>query len=262
MKSKFVVFSLLALVFIASPTLAQELVFDFESGDLAADGWAIVSGVNSRPIGSRDVEFHNGGKYDKHGARYLTTLESDNSDAPTDDTICEIESPAFVISGDKISFLLGGAGRRPEVYVALALLDENGDAEEVVQTRGEDSQKLREITWDVAKYRGRRAVIRVVDQTIGPWAHIRCDYFRVPGEIDSDATALRREFFAKAEAEKERKREEIRRAAFDSVKNLGAPILYVRRAQYRPDHHNTATIFQKGEINEASFVGGTALVVW
>jgi hypothetical protein len=37
------------------------------------------------------------------------------------------------------------------------------------------------------------------------------------------------------------------------------PILYVSRRQYRPDHHNTATLFQKGEINEGSFEGGGAL---
>ena len=37
------------------------------------------------------------------------------------------------------------------------------------------------------------------------------------------------------------------------------PILYVLRKQYKPDHHNTETMFQKGEINEASFEGGSAL---
>lgn len=37
------------------------------------------------------------------------------------------------------------------------------------------------------------------------------------------------------------------------------PILFVTRKQYRPDHHNTETMFQKGEINEASFEGGGAL---
>lgn len=39
----------------------------------------------------------------------------------------------------------------------------------------------------------------------------------------------------------------------------GQPLLYVVRKQYRPDHHNTATMFQVGEINEASFEGGGAL---
>lgn len=42
---------------------------------------------------------------------------------------------------------------------------------------------------------------------------------------------------------------------------LKSPILFVVRPQYKPDHHNTATMFQKGEINEASFEGGSSLKV-
>jgi len=37
------------------------------------------------------------------------------------------------------------------------------------------------------------------------------------------------------------------------------PILFVVRRQYRPDHHNTETMFQTGEINTGSFTGGGAL---
>ncbi len=39
----------------------------------------------------------------------------------------------------------------------------------------------------------------------------------------------------------------------------GQPLLFVVRKQYRPDHHNTATMFQNGEINTGSFQGGGAL---
>ena len=39
----------------------------------------------------------------------------------------------------------------------------------------------------------------------------------------------------------------------------GRPILFVSRHQYKPDHHNTETMFQTGEINTASFEGGAAL---
>ena len=39
-------------------------------------------------------------------------------------------------------------------------------------------------------------------------------------------------------------------------------ILYVRRAQYPADHHNTATIFQTGEINTGKFRGPSALRVF
>lgn len=39
------------------------------------------------------------------------------------------------------------------------------------------------------------------------------------------------------------------------------PILFVVRNQYKPDHHNTETMFQTGEINTRSFQGGGALKV-
>ena len=41
----------------------------------------------------------------------------------------------------------------------------------------------------------------------------------------------------------------------------GSPILFVVRHQYRPDHHNTETMFQTGEICTGSFQGGSALKV-
>lgn len=41
----------------------------------------------------------------------------------------------------------------------------------------------------------------------------------------------------------------------------GLKVLYVRRRQYAGDHHNTATIFQTGEINTKSFHGPSALRV-
>ncbi len=37
------------------------------------------------------------------------------------------------------------------------------------------------------------------------------------------------------------------------------PIVFVARQQYAPDHHNTETMFQTGEINTASFRGGSAI---
>lgn len=39
----------------------------------------------------------------------------------------------------------------------------------------------------------------------------------------------------------------------------GRPILFVVRHQYRPDHHNTETMFQTGEINTGSFEGPGSL---
>ena len=93
---------LLTLAFARSGYGQNPLIFDFESGDL--DGWTIVEGANTKPIGSRDLEFHaGGGPYDKSGKYYLTTLESSANDNPTDDTICVIDD-----EGEMTPILAGG----------------------------------------------------------------------------------------------------------------------------------------------------------
>jgi len=58
-------------------------------------------------------------------------------------------------------------------------------------------------------------------------------------------------------------RPEVERLRYDAlVANplvSSRPIAFVVRHQYRHDHHNTATMFQTGEINAGSFRGGGAL---
>ncbi|MDR1497636.1 MAG: hypothetical protein LBS59_04395 [Puniceicoccales bacterium] len=55
---------------------------------------------------------------------------------------------------------------------------------------------------------------------------------------------------------------EISHSAQAQAQLAGKQILYVERAQYASDHHNTATIFQPGEINERSFAPGGAMRVY
>jgi len=51
----------------------------------------------------------------------------------------------------------------------------------------------------------------------------------------------------------------LREAMAGNPQLADRPILFVVRRQYRSDHHNTATMFQTGEINTGSFQGGGAL---
>ena len=61
-------------------------------------------------------------------------------------------------------------------------------------------------------------------------------------------------------AEMQQQFETLRREALLANPLLSSqPLLFVVRAQYAPDHHNTATMFQTGEINTAKFRGGGAL---
>lgn len=48
---------------------------------------------------------------------------------------------------------------------------------------------------------------------------------------------------------------------FSFAQEIPEKIVFVVRNQYQRDHHNTATLFQKGEINESSFSPGAALQV-
>ena len=245
---------------VSESSSSDKLIFDFESGDLSQDGWQIVMGENSKPIGSRETEFNSPSTaYEKSGKYYLTTLETSANARPTDDTICVIESPVFTITGSEITFCVGG-GSRAEERVELVFLTETGDVESAQYVaHGADNEKLASVTWNVSDHQGRNAVVRVVDNAQGPWSHIRCDQFKVDGKLSPEGTTLRQEYIKAVKAaqiEKARQAQEAARSA------LPQAVLYVRRTQYRPDHHNTATIFQRGEINENSFVGNTSLVVW
>jgi hypothetical protein len=247
--------------YLSAGSAAETIVFDFESGDLNQEGWTIIEGANTKPIGSRDAEFHdNSVPYDKHGKYYLTTLESAANDSPTDDPICVIESPIFILSGNEAKLLVGG-GQRPLTYVALCPVNDDGSVGEPLRkAQGQNTQKLNEIVWQTSDLIGKPLVLQVVDKETGPWAHIRMDYFRADGKIDADRSALRQKFFA-AEAERKVRRErEERTAALERIKEY--PILYVQRHQYYFDHHNTETLFQTSEISTSLFRPGSALQLW
>ncbi|MDR2762859.1 MAG: hypothetical protein LBB88_09680, partial [Planctomycetaceae bacterium] len=238
---------------------ADSLEFDFESGDLTKEGWRIVEGNNSKPIGDREFEYNNSSaKYSKHGNFYLTTLETSQNNHPTDDTICVIESPVFTIQDSTAKLFVGG-GQRPNTYVGLCPVQNDGSiGAPVRKAQGKNNEQLNEITWDVADLKNQPFVLQVVDKETGGWAHIRMDYFQTSGQLNSEKNSLRTKYLTDL-IEREKNKPIIARQ--NPLLNA-QPILYVVREQYRPDHHNTATIFQKDEINEGSFRGGSSLRIW
>lgn len=238
---------------------SDKLVFDFESGDLQKEGWSIVCGANTKPIGCRDTEFHNNKiPYKKRGKYYLTTLESAQDSAPTDNNKCILQSPIFQITGDRISFLIGG-GAQDQTGVALLELKEDNSFQEIFRAHGKNNQEMDPIDWNVTRYQGRYFVIQVIDNVFGGWGHIKCDAFDIDGKIDLVRTSAYQKYLSETQLAEQKK---IAAKRTELKKNLDAPILYVSRQQYKRDHHNTATIFQKGEINQNSFVGRSFLRVW
>jgi hypothetical protein len=116
--------------------------------------------------------------------------------------------------------------------------------------------------WDVTELKGQSFVLQVVDKETGGWAHIRMDWFHAEGKIVPERTEFRRKFIALTAEQKVLLEKRQREMAVKNSLVRNQPILYVSRKQYVPDHHNTETLFQTGEINTGSFRGGGSLRVW
>jgi hypothetical protein len=103
-----------------------------------------------------------------------------------------------------------------------------------------------------------RAAISDLSATFGERYPKAGDFLTRLGEIEkrlqaTDKAALRRAKADFAALQKE--------ALIANPLVSGQPLLYVSRAQYVPDHHNTETMFQTNEINTGSFRGPGALKV-
>jgi hypothetical protein len=85
------------------------------------------------------------------------------------------------------------------------------------------------------------------------------DYRKACRQLREQITATAKPNAKRVEA-LEQKLAELQRKALSAHPRLTAqPIVFVTRPQYRKDHHNTATMFQTGEINTRSFEGGGAI---
>ena len=282
-------------------TAQAELVYDFED---SMQGWQVVEGQFDNLHTDRAEFHHNQGPYNKEGKYFLSTLETKKG-SPDDSFKGVVESPCFILTGPRISFLIGG-GQHPETYFALC--DAQGN--EIKRAHGPSAQKMSRVQWDVPELVGQTLFLRLSDQHTGGWGHITLDHVRIQGKAEPGAKRLWRTtkgLFRNAPLNP-RKEEEVRQilaslrasvedlmarypdeypkgarflAALDKLErnpekadHLDAlqreiltanpllhrqPILYVQRAQYKKDHHNTATLFQTNEVNTHSFVGGGAL---
>ncbi len=87
-----------------------------------------------------------------------------------DNTIGVIRSSKFTIQRDYINFRLGGGGNK-QLYIELLI-----NQQSVYKTSPLfDAERLVQLSWDVAKYKGQEAQIRIVDNHIGGWGHILVD---------------------------------------------------------------------------------------
>ncbi|MCA9667685.1 MAG: hypothetical protein KC503_18930 [Myxococcales bacterium] len=85
-----------------------------------------------------------------------------------DDATGTLTSERFVLHGNVITFLVGGS----RASAAFELLV---DDKVVLSARGQDSENLRRVSWDVTPWQGKWVRLRANDWGGGPWGHILVD---------------------------------------------------------------------------------------
>ena len=89
-----------------------------------------------------------------------------------DDRRGTLTSPDFKISKNLITFLIAGGEHKNKTCVNLII-----DGKKVFSQTGFNNRDLREITWDVSRFKGKSAKIEIVDKKNGGWGHITADRF-------------------------------------------------------------------------------------
>lgn len=137
------------------------MIDDFESGTF--DKWK----VEGDAFGNTPAKGNYPGQQDVRDFQGTYLANSFNGG---DDSRGTLLSKDFTIERNYINFLLGG-GMHPDTYIELIV-----DGKSTYITRSiVESENLLQMTWDVTKYKGKNAAIKIVDNQRGSWGHILVD---------------------------------------------------------------------------------------
>jgi hypothetical protein len=146
---------------------------DFEEGDL--DGWTATGNAfadaPSRATPPRSTVARQG----VIGRWWVSSFRRGRAGDPSalrNRARGTLVSPSFRIDGSHILFTVGGGRHRGSLYVALEV-----EGREVYRDTGSNREILEPRAWDVRAWRGRDAVIRIVDDRDRRWGHIYADGF-------------------------------------------------------------------------------------
>jgi len=151
----------------ARPPAGGRVVFDFESRRL--DGWTRQGAAFGRgpvdgplwdPLRRRAQGLVGGAG----GRRWLSSFHGG------DGSTGKLTSPPFRLDRAVLQLRVGGGRDRVRLVVRLRV-----DGKVVHRATGHNSEQFRRVTWDVRPWRGRDAVLEVVDSATGGWGHLQLD---------------------------------------------------------------------------------------
>ena len=144
------------------PTNYISIVFaNFENTDW--DNWSAEGeAFGNKPVRSRYLK-EQSTIYGYQGKGYVNTKRGGNISTGS------LTSPEFTVNEDYINFLIGG-GCSNGVRLALLI-----DSKEVEISEGNNSEELIWKNWNVKKYKGQKAKIKIIDAATSSWGHINID---------------------------------------------------------------------------------------
>lgn len=153
------------------------VLFDFESGTY--EGWS-RDGV---AFGAAPASGDRAGQSLVAGflGRYLASSWGPDGDADTG----ALTSPPFVITHDRLRFLIGGGDRGSHLGVRLRV-----GARIVRTAAGDDSETLVPRVWDVREWKGREARLEIVDEWELGWGHVLLDHVELTDELSGPACSV------------------------------------------------------------------------
>jgi len=105
-----------------------------------------------------------------------------------DRTTGMLTSPEFTIERNYIVFLIGGGAHKDTCLELLV------DGKVVASQSGMNDEKLSPAFFDVAKFKGKKAQLRIVDNATGGWGHVNVDHIV---QTDTKPKVPKRGTFAK-----------------------------------------------------------------
>lgn len=162
---------LLLAVFLLSACVQKDiLIDDFESGTY--DKWTVEGEAFGDSPNKPDRKEIN---LDEISGSYIADSYGNN-----DDLIGLLTSSEFTIERNYINFMVGG-GTHEELFIELVV-----EGESVAKSRSVTSSGvLNNLSWDVRAFKGKPAVIRIVDNAQGGWGHILVDNIYQSNEDES-----------------------------------------------------------------------------
>ena len=156
------------------------LQFRFESADDPMEGWKIVEGWLAQPVWkAASLPKFKDRPLQRQGEAHLSAVATVNDTGATDNQLAVIESPAVIVNGDKVAFLLSGGGPDTGVVFVDAESGKN-----FLSTGGPRGPQMKRYVLDFPeKFRGKPVKIRVTDQAGSGRGHVCFDDFSAEGEL-------------------------------------------------------------------------------